>query len=152
MSCRCVRSQRIFSEKQFWHVLDTSCAAEELLAGRSAPGGAEDMASETRTKPFPSSPSSHGDSSGCNGSRKAMRAESSDSGRHTELQPSVQLTTSDRAASKAFQCLGTDESWKRDAVHEIGGQGWAAAASSMLREGGRTLCRCPRGVLDPCPR
>ena len=41
----CVRSQRIFSEKQFWHVLESSWAAEEPLAGSeaSADGGACDM-------------------------------------------------------------------------------------------------------------
>jgi hypothetical protein len=51
MSWRWVRSQRIFSEKQFWHVLESSCAAEEPFAGRSAPGGARDMASTASTTP-----------------------------------------------------------------------------------------------------
>jgi hypothetical protein len=52
MSWRCVRSQRIFSEKQFWQVLESSCAAEEPLAGSSAPGGARDiLATSTGTTP-----------------------------------------------------------------------------------------------------
>lgn len=49
----CVRSQRIFSEKQFWHVLESSCAAEEPLAGSeaSADGGACDMVAKSGAAP-----------------------------------------------------------------------------------------------------
>lgn len=49
----CVRSQRIFSEKQFWHVLESSCAAEEPLAGSeaSAAGGASDMVAKSGGAP-----------------------------------------------------------------------------------------------------
>lgn len=42
MSCRCVRSHRIFSEKQFWHVLETSWAAAAPLADCDSAGS--DMA------------------------------------------------------------------------------------------------------------
>lgn len=64
MSCRWVRSHRILSEKQFWHVLESSGAEAEADAAAEAdvdaapvagswPGGARDMAGEREAQQAP---------------------------------------------------------------------------------------------------
>lgn len=52
MSARCVRSQRIFSEKQFWHVFDNNTGEPSRLGGSNAFPGCEavDMAAVFRLR------------------------------------------------------------------------------------------------------
>jgi hypothetical protein len=62
ISCLCVRSHRILSEKQFWHVFERSWAVAAPLAACSA---GSDMAFQVQVTPNNNRDDGHGESSKC---------------------------------------------------------------------------------------
>lgn len=141
MSCRCVRSHRIFSEKQFWHVLDRSWAAEPPLAGRSTPGGgASDIVSNTQVTPSDNRKGGHGESNECSGFGYEVKNVRLGEGAQVSVMSLCRLDAGECNCLMAFQSVGSH-------CEGLTGLGKAEAELRILREERRSLHSLS---VDPC--